>query len=540
MSPAISNDPAASPARRIAVASLILISFTFASRLLGVVRDAVISGKFGQNFQSDIYNAAFMIPDLLFFLIAGGALSSAFIPVFTEKITNGQEREAWHVFSVVASVMTLIVTLFILIGMAFTEPLVRMLNFGFSDLKVEATVPLTRIVLPSQLCFFLGGLLMGTQYARNRFLIPAIGPLIYNLGIILGGLLLGGRIGVAGLCWGALGGAIVGNFGLQWWAVWRSGMQFHPSLDWKHPDVMKVWKLMLPVILGLALPQVSIIVNRMFATTLGDGPLSAISNANRLMQVPLGIFAQTMGIAIFPTLSAMAARKEWSELRSTASTGIRFILFLTLPSSLFIIVLSRPIVALLLQHGKFLPGDTLITATALIFYSIGIFAWSAQAVLSRAFYAMQDSRTPVIIGTGVTLLFIPLNWLLMTPLGMGYAGLALATTIAASLHMFLTLMVLRRRLNGIEGGRLMVSTGKTLLASLGGALACYGALFSLESHFGAVQFSPHVKTHALQAIAAGLAAGTAVYLLCAALLRCEELGQVRSLLRRRRRSEPSE
>jgi putative peptidoglycan lipid II flippase len=540
MSLATPNDPAASSARRIAVASLILISFTFASRLLGVVRDAVISGKFGQNFQSDIYNAAFMIPDLLFFLIAGGALSSAFIPVFTEKITNGQEREAWHVFSVVASVMTLIVTLFILIGMAFTEPLVRMLNFGFSDLKVEATVPLTRIVLPSQLCFFLGGLLMGTQYARNRFLIPAIGPLIYNLGIILGGLLLGGRIGVAGLCWGALGGAIVGNFGLQWWAVWRSGMHFHPSLDWKHPDVMKVWKLMLPVILGLALPQVSIIVNRMFATTLGDGPLSAISNANRLMQVPLGIFAQTMGIAIFPTLSAMAAKKEWSELRSTASTGIRFILFLTLPSSLFIIVLSRPIVALLLQHGKFLPGDTLITATALIFYSIGIFAWSAQAVLSRAFYAMQDSRTPVIIGTGVTLLFIPLNWLLMTPLGMGYAGLALATTIAASLHMFLTLMVLRRRLNGIEGGRLMVSTGKTLLASLGGALACYGALFSLESHFGAVQFSPHVKTHALQAIAAGLAAGVAVYLLCAALLRSEELGQVRSLLRRRRRSEPSE
>lgn len=540
MSPATSNDPAASPARRIAVASFVLISFTIASRLLGVVRDAVISGKFGQNFQSDIYNAAFMIPDLLFFLIAGGALSSAFIPVFTEKITNGQEREAWHVFSVVASVMALIVTLFILIGMTFTDPLVRLLNFGFSDLKVEATVPLTRIVLPSQLCFFLGGLLMGTQYARNRFLIPAIGPLIYNLSIILGGLLLGGRMGVAGLCWGALSGAIVGNFGLQWWAVWRSGMQFHPSLDWKHPDVMKVWKLMLPVILGLSLPQVSIIINRMFATTLGDGPLSAISNANRLMQVPLGIFAQTMGIALFPTLSAMAAKREWSQMRSTTSMGIRFILFLTLPSSLFIIVLSRPIVALLLQHGKFLSSDTLITATALIFYSIGIFAWSAQAVLSRAFYAMQDSRPPVLIGTGVTLLFIPLNWLLMTPLGMGYAGLALATTIAASLNMFLTLIVLSRRLNGIEGRRLTVSTGKTLLASLGGALACYGALVGLESQFGAVHLSPHVKTHSLQAIAGGLAAGGAVYLLCAALLRSEELGQARALLRRRRRSEPSE
>jgi putative peptidoglycan lipid II flippase len=540
MSPATSNDSAASPARRIAVASLILISFTFASRLLGVVRDAVISGKFGQNFQSDIYNAAFMIPDLLFFLIAGGALSSAFIPVFTEKITHGQEREAWHVFSVVASVMTLIVSLFILVGMVLTEPLVRLLNFGFSDLKVEATVPLTRIVLPSQLCFFLGGLLMGTQYARNRFLIPAIGPLIYNMGIILGGLLLGGRIGVAGLCWGALGGAIVGNFGLQWWAVWRSGMHFRPSLDWRHPDVMKVWRLMLPVILGLALPQVSVIVNRMFATTLGDGPLSAISNANRLMQVPLGIFAQTTGIAIFPTLSAMAAKKEWLQLRSTASMGIRFILFLTLPCSLFIIVLARPIVALILQHGKFLSGDTLITATALIFYSIGIFAWSAQAVLSRVFYAMQDSRTPVLIGTGVTLLFIPLNWLLMTPLGMGYAGLALATTIAASLHMFITLMVLRRRLNGIEGGRLLLGLGRTLLASLGGALACYGALYGLESYVGAVHLSAHVKAHSLQAIAAGLAAGGAVYLLCALLLRSEELGQALSLLRRRRRSESPE
>src|SRR5579872_6518774 len=218
MAIATAPDPPAdgpSTSRRIAGATGIMMAAILTSRLLGLVRNAVISHQLGQKFAADVYYGAFQIPDLLFFLIAGGSLSSSFIPVFTEKITLGREREAWHVFSTVASIMFVVITAFVVSDEIFATPMTHLVNIGFPPEKVAQTVPLTRIVLPAQLCFFLGGLLMGAQYARQKFLIPALGPNIYNLGIIFGGLVLAHWLHMAGLCWGALIGAIVGNFVLQ-------------------------------------------------------------------------------------------------------------------------------------------------------------------------------------------------------------------------------------------------------------------------------------------------------------------------------------
>lgn len=509
-----------------------MMAAILASRILGLVRNMVIAHRFGQKFEADVYTGAFMIPDLLFFLIAGGALSSAFIPVFTEKLEHGEEKEAWRLFSTVACVMFVVVSGFVLIGEAFATPLVLLMNPGYSQIpaKVEATVPLTRIVLPAQLCFFLGGLMMGTQYARRKFLIPALGPVIYNLGIIFGGLVLAHWTGVAGLCWGALLGAVVGNFGLQLWSLIRDGMQFKISFDWRNPDVVKVWKLMLPVIFGLALPQVSLLFNRMFASNLGNGPQAALVNANQLMQVPLGLFAQAMGIAIFPVLSAQAARKQYEEMRATSSMGIRSMLFLSIPSSLFMMVLATPIVQLLLQQGQFHADDTALTVPALVFYSIGVFAWAAQSILSRSFYAMQDTKTPVIIGTVITLIFIPMNYLFIAPpLNMGIRGLALATSIAAILHMFTMLAVLRKRMDGIEGARIAGSGIKTLLAAVIAAAASWAAA-QIPGHF----MNHGVKLLALAQILLGFAAGTAVFIGCAAILKIEELKQAVSLFRRKK------
>jgi putative peptidoglycan lipid II flippase len=514
-------------------AALIMMAAIFASRVLGLVRDAVISGKFGQGRDTDIYNAAFMIPDLLFFLIAGGALSSAFIPVFTEKITLGKEEEAWHVFSVVATTMVLIVTVFIILGEIFTVPLTRLMNYGFDLDQVKETAVLTRIVLPAQICFFLGGLMMGAQYANKRFLYPALGPVVYNLGIIVGGVALASRSGVAGLCWGAVAGAIAGNLGLQIYGARKVGMRFKPSLDVRDPGAVRVWKLMLPVILGVALPQVSLLINRMFASELDHGAQSALANANRIMQAPLGIFAQAMAVAIFPTLSALAAEKRYDELRSTASGGIRNILFLTIPASVLMITLAQPIIQVLLQHGHFKWHDTTITSSALIFYSIGIFAWSAQAVLGRGFYALQDTRTPVIIGTAVTVVFIPLNWLFMKPLGMGFSGLALATTIAAALHMVVMYLVLRTKLGGLESGKVLSSVTKIVVASGIAGLASWGVLRVLPNiHDGA---DGVVKTLAFQNLLIGGGAGIGAYAVASKLLRIPELSQAVSLLQRRKR-----
>lgn len=524
------STPPPSPSRRIAGATGIMAVAILASRLLGLVRNAVISHQLGQNYRADIYNGAFQIPDLLFYLIAGGALSSAFIPVFTELMTHEKKKEAWHVFSTVFCVMFLVISAFVVIGEVFAEPLVRLVNWGFEPAMVAATVPLTRIVLPAQLCFFMGGILMGCQYSLQQFRYPALGPVIYNLGIILGGLVLGRWLGMPGLCWGALLGAIVGNFALQWWATRKLGMEFHLSFDARNPHVVRVWKLMLPVILGVALPQVSIWINRAFATRLSHGSMSALTYANQLMQVPLGIFAQAMGVAIFPTLSAMAARKDYAALRTTSSGGIRSLLFLTVPASAMMIVLGVPIVQLLLQHGQFKPTDTPLTASALTWYCVGIFAWSAQSVLSRSFYALQDTRTPVIVGTVVTLLFIPMNVLFMTNLGLGIRGLALATTVAATLHVIAMIAVLRIRLHGFETGKLAVSIAKTLAASAVAGVACWMAKSMVDSLLPA----GHVKIHAALVLLAGFTLGSLAFIVAARLVRADELDQVITILRRRR------
>lgn len=517
-------------ARRIAGAAGIMMAAILASRLLGVVRNAVISHRLGQKFEADVYYAAFQLPDLLFYLVAGGALSSAFIPVFTEHLATGREREAWRIFSTVACVMFVLVGAFVVVGWVFAPLLMQLVVPGASAEKIAQTVPLTRILLPAQLCFFLGGLLMGAQQAHQRFLIPALGPVIYNVGIIVGGIALVPWLGTAGLVWGALGGALVGNFLLQAWAVRRLGAIFTVSFHARNPAVMKVWRLMLPVVLGVALPQVSIWVNRAFASALGDGPLAALTNANQLMQVPLGVFAQAMAVAIFPTLSAQAARGELTHLRETASAGIRSLLFLTVPVSLWMLLLARPTVALLLQHGKFGPDDTRLTATALAYYCLGIFAWSAQSILSRAFYALQDTRTPVVIGTAVTILFVPLNWLLMSPAGLGIRGLALATSIAATLNCLVMLWVLARRLQGFEGKRLARSLAQIGMAAAISGLACAAAAGVARHLIG----EGLVKAAAAAELALGTGAALAIYLLLARAMGSEELTQMLGLLRRRK------
>jgi len=340
-------------------------------------------------------------------------------------------------------------------------------------------------------------------------------------------------LGLPGMCWGALLGAIVGNFGLQLWAVKREGMEFRVNFDYRHPDVMKVWKLMLPVVLGVALPQVSIWINRAFASNLGPGSVAALTNANQVMQVPLGLFAQAMAVAIFPTLSALAAQQKYGELRSTASRGIANLLFLTIPSSVFMVILAVPTIQLLYQSGKFSAQDTMVAASAFMVYGVGIFAWSAQSILSRSFYALQDTVTPVVIGTAVTLIFIPLNLLFMNGLGWGIKGLALATTIAAVLHMVAMLWVLRNRLQGFEMGSLLTSVGKTLIASMVAGLACFGAESAIVNF---VAFpAAAVKLQAAITLAAGFGIGGVVFVACAAALKMDELKQAIGMLRRKTR-----
>lgn len=432
MASTIVRPPAATPAgdgnkpSSIARATGLMMVTVLLSRVLGVTRDAIISHYFGLSPQTDAYNAAFTVPDLLFYLLQSGALSSTIVPILTEFRQQGRDKAADKTVSVVASTIFVFIGLLICIMWINARALTIMLNPGFDAPTIALAVPLTRVLLPAQLFFFLGGLMMGVLYSRKQFLIPALGPVIYNSGIIIGGVLLrpifarllGPDRAIEGLVWGAIGGAFFGNFLLPYLAVLRLGVKLRPSLDVTHPAAMKVWRMLLPIGLGVSLPNIDQMVNKAFASYLGHGDTTAIMNAYRLMLLPIGIFAQAMALAVFPTLSSQAAEKNLGAMRKTMNQSLRNILFLTVPASALMLLLAEPVVTFLLQGGKYTHADTLVTAPALRALSLGIFAWSCQSLLTRGFYALQNSKIPVISGAIVSVLFVGMNvWVVKPVLG---------------------------------------------------------------------------------------------------------------------------
>ncbi|MBV9850513.1 MAG: murein biosynthesis integral membrane protein MurJ [Armatimonadetes bacterium] len=519
----------------IARATGLMMATVLLSRILGVLRDAIISHYFGRGPQTDAYNAAFTVPDLLFYLLQSGALSSTIVPIITEYRQQGKNKSADRVVSIVASTIFVVIGLLICVMWIAARPLTVWLNPGFDAHRVAMAVPLTRVLLPAQMFFFLGGLLMGVLYSRKQFLIPALGPVIYNSGIIFGGIVLRHWLGIHGLVWGAVGGALLGNFLIPFLAVRRLGVRLRPNFAVLHPGARKVWVMLLPMGLGVALPNIDQIVNKLFASYLGPGDTTAIMNAYRLMLLPIGVFAQAMALAIYPTLSEQAGLRDLKAMRRTMSQSLRNILFLTVPSAALMFLLAVPIITFLLQSGKYTYSDTLVTASALRYLSLGIFAWSCQSLLTRGFYALQNSRIPVISGACVSVLFVAMNWAVVHHTHWGVRGLGLATSIAAAIHMTALLILLRLRLRGIQGGRLWLSLSQTLLATAALCLAVQIVRALTLTLLPAALLPPKFSALILIALSGG--AGLAAFLLVARLLHMEELQAAISMIRRKRSRE---
>lgn len=467
----------------VAQAGGLMTGLIFLSRVLGQVRDTIISYRFGQDAITDAYRAAFSVPDLLFFLIAGGALSSAFIPVFTQYWSTEEKDEAWKVFSIVATLMGIIVVGLVVLAEVFAGPLLDLVAPGLQGESRDMAVTMSRIVLPSQIGFFLGGLMFGTMNARRHFLAPGLSPNIYNIGIIFGALFIAPMlvIPIFGLAWGALAGATIGSLLVPLYLMRRFGWSFKPSLDLSHPGVRKVFKLMLPVVLGLSLPGVYAIALRFFASFHAEGTISALENANRIMQAPLGIFGQALAIAVFPALSALFAQGKAPEFLATLSKTLRTVLFIGIFVSAMLFVLSEDLVRLLFQYGRFTSADTDVTSGALRMFSIGVFAWCAHPVLMRAFFAMQESLRPILLGTLTSAVFGFLCWLFAEQ--MGPEGLPLATSISAVLLMLLLVAALRAKLTRIDGVRLVRLCAIAFVAAIGTAAAVWavGTLVPAEA-----------------------------------------------------------
>ena len=523
-----------SAAGKAARATGMMIGFVLLSRVLGVVREMVLAALVGQNATTDIYKRAFAVPDMLYLLVAGGALSTVFVPVFVEYWNEKREEDAWRVFGSVMTIVAILAGLLVLF-MEFAAPVfTRLLNPRFSDAAIAATVPLTRILLPAQWFFFVGGLMMGTLNARHRFLVPALGPVVYNGGIILGGLLMAPSYRdnpamiTQGMAFGALFGAIAGNFLLPLWDLRRSGSRFLPGFDIRHPGVAKVGALMLPALIGLSLSQLNQWITGIFLPEGGE--FSALNNAYALTQAPIGIFAQASAIVLFPTISALAAQKAWPGFRVEVSQGIRRILFLTVPASLLMAALAEPIVRLLFQSARFGDREVAMASGALLMYSVGTFAWSAQAVLARGFYAMQDTKTPVVVTTAMVALFCLLGFVLLrTPLG--FLGLALATSLVATLNMALFLILLGRRVGGLDVRGMARSAATIALAGLLSAAVAWALVRGLDPYL------PDTRGGAAIALLVAGENALLVYVVACWLLRVPELRSVREMFRRKKATE---
>ena len=464
---AVSEPTTDSHKRNVQRAGGIMIVSQLLSRVLGVVRDAVMAGMFGRGLMTDAYLLAFSVPDTLFYLIAGGALSSAFIPVFTEYLKTEREDDAWKIFSAVTTIMTSIILVFIVLATVFTPQMLHLTAPKIDPKILPLTVQMSRILLPAQIAFFLGGLMFGTLYARQVFSVPALGPNVYNIGIILGAIVLSHFVSpsILGMVYGAVCGAFLGNLILPAYMMHKIGSRFSISFDTKHPGVRKVFRMMMPVVFGLSLPAVYVIIMRAFGTYYEAGIVTAIDYANKLVQAPVGIFGWSLAIAVFPALSQFHATDRMDLYRDQVVRSLRQVIYLSTPALVFIAVMAPTIVSGLYQQGKFTAHDTEVTALFVRLFSFGLIGWCMHPVLMRAFFAIHDSLTPILISTGTTAVFVVLILVLRTT-PLGSSALPIAGSIAACGLVTALGFAISRKVGGLDFGSVFTTLGKSLVASI--------------------------------------------------------------------------
>lgn len=516
------------PAR---AATLVMVGILI-SRILGFVRERAVADLFGRSPATDAYWAAFAIPDLMYYLLIGGALGSAFIPVFTEYLAKEKEGEAWYVASSFINTVILLMLAFVALGMVFAPQLAPLVAYEFKGEQLQLLVFLMRMMFPAVFFTALSGVGAAILNSYQRFGIPTFGPIAYNLAIIAAAYALGPKYDIPGMAVGVVLGAIL-NFALQAWFAGRYNAGYRLIIDFDHPGPRKMLRLFLPTLLGLSIAQINLLVNQNLASGLSGG-ITALRLANRLMQLPLGLFATAVSTVIFPTMTRQAALNLMDDFRRSVSTGLQVIYFITVPASAGLIVLATPIVRFLYQTGKFTAADTTATAIALVFYSLGLFSQSAVQHLTRVYYSLQDTATPVRIGLLTVAANIGMSAWFVKVAHLGHGGVALAFAITSLLDMVFLVLLLRPKLGHLNGRAVATSFVKSVLASLAMSLVVWWTVRLLDPHLNLAS-----NLGRLIEVGVGIAVGAVVYLAAAVALRMEEIPLIRRLFRRRRAENPA-
>lgn len=510
---------------------------TLLSRVTGLVRDQVMAVLFGAGFATDAFNVAFRIPNLLRDLFAEGAMSSAFVPTFTEAQIKRGDAEAWKLGRQVMIWLAVVLGAVCVAAALFATPLVRLFAGGFEKIagKLELTVSLTRVMLPFLPLVALAAAAMGMLNARGRFGIPALAPTLLNVGMVAGGLAFlpvmkaMGQPPILGMAIGVLvGGAL--QFGCQLPALFQLGFRLHVEPPRADASVRRIGSLMLPATIGLAATQVNLLVSTIIASHLEQGSVSWLYYAFRLMQLPIGVFGVALATVSLTDLSRAAVSEDYPALKRTLAATLRLVGLLTIPAAVWLAVMAEPVIGLLFQHGRFHASDTLRTAGALRMYCVGLPAFAAVGIMTRAFYALGVTRIPVQASFVAVTLNLALNLLFIGPLrslGLGAMGLALATSVTSIGNLAQLVFFMRRRLGALEGRRTLGLVLRVLIASAVAGAAAFGARLL---PFGADSFA----TRGVQVAAGLFAAGVAGWGMLK-LLRVEETAILEDLVTGMRR-----
>jgi putative peptidoglycan lipid II flippase len=509
------------------------------SRVLGLVREQVCAALFGGGGAMDAFTAAFRIPNLLRDLFAEGALSTAFVTTFSKTIARSGDAAAWRLANKVATLTLVVLGSICVAGMVFSSQLVGLLAPGFDPQKAALTAQLTRIMFPFIVMVSMAALVMGMLNAKSVFGIPAMASSFFNIGSIVGGVSLGAWIdpdfgprALIGLAIGTLiGGAL--QFAVQLPPLSRLGFKYSPDFHWRDPGVNSILRLMGPSVIAASTTQFNVLVNSMFASTLGDGAIFWLAIAFRLMQLPLGLFGVALGTVTLPLLSRLVVAGQMIGFRAELARAMRLMFLLTVPSTIGLMMLAEPIISVLYQHGRFDGTQAAQAGGALRFYAIGLAGYAALKVLVNAFYALDRRKTPMLVSfmaVGLNLLF---NWIFTFRLHWGHLGLAFSTGCVATTNFVVLYALMYRQLGGLETRRMAVLLGKTAVA--GAALA---AVCAASTHWLLSDWATQMFLRKTAALFATMIVGGLVFLGVGAALRIEELDEIIGAVKRRFRRQP--
>lgn len=507
-------------------AAIIVAAASMASRLLGVLRDRILAGEFGAGSELDIYYAAFRLPDLVYSLIVAGALSAGFIPIFAGLVNNRKNlKEAWRVANGVLNILVVSLALICLILALAAHLIVPLIAPGFDGDKLELTVLLSRIMFFSPFFLGLSALFGGILQTFKRFLLYSLAPIFYNLGIIAGALFFVDIWGLAGLAYGVVLGAFL-HMAVQIPGAYILGWRYRPLMMLRDRNIVKIGRMMLPRVLSLGVNNINLIVITAIASTLAAGSIAVFNLSNNLQYFPIGIIGFSFAIAAFPTISEFAADKSWLKYKKAFSNTVRDILFFIIPASVIFLLLRAQIVRVVLGYGRFSWEDTLLTADALAFFALSLFAQALLPLLIRMFFAIKDTTIPFMAAFSSVLLNIILSLWLINYLGV--VGLALAFSISSIFNMILLWVILRIKVGYLYELPIIQSLYKISVAALAMGLVVQVTKYVIEPFLNMQKFWGIFTQGAVAGIL-----GLVVYCLICLILRSPEMLNFKASIQRK-------